>query len=210
MRTVAVTFLLVLAVSPASAQRRLELIADVEGVHRDRQVRFEPNTVRFDPEFQAGGGAGFGLNWILSDRLSLEMKAAALATRLRLRRTGGDFVATADLGYAELYPLMAVLQWHMLERGSIRPYIGAGVSHVILRNIDKETIGITGIDFEDPTGLVVNGGLRFPFGDRWNALADARYTPIETQARARFIGTTAVSEIDVNPLIVSFGLAYRF
>ena len=92
------------------------------------------------------------------------MKVAGLASRLHLRRIGSDFAAVADLGYAQIYPITALLQWHMLEHGTFRPYVGAGAGHVILRNIDKRAIGTTGITFGDPTGLVVDGGLTTQVG----------------------------------------------
>jgi outer membrane protein W len=83
--------------------------------------------------------------------------------------------------------------------------------HTILRNIN-ERFGptATGIRFKDPTGLVIDGGLQFNLGRRWNLLADARYVPIETKSRATFLGTTSSVDLSLRPAIVSFGLGYRF
>src|SRR5437867_687993 len=204
---------LILAIAaPLVAQRRVDLLFDVEGVHRSgRNTDITPG-VRFDPSFDTGGGVGGGVNFFFSDRVSLEGKIAGLGTKMHVRVIGSDFVAVADLGYAQIYPISAVLQWHMLERGAIRPYVGAGVSHVILRNISKKggTSGAGGIRFKDPTGLVVDGGLEFRLGKRWTWFADARYIPIETHSRATFTGTTSAVNIRVRPLIVSTGVAYHF
>jgi outer membrane protein W len=194
----------------ALAQRSVAIFVDAEGVHRSSVVKFEPNTVQYVPRFDNGGGIGGGINFFFSDRVSLEMKVAALASRLHLRRSGSDFVAVADLGYAQIYPITALLQWHVFEHASFRPYIGAGAGHVILRNIDKRAIGTTGITFEDPTGLVVDGGLEISLSKRWSVIGDARYTPIETRSEARFIGTSSRAEIDVKPLVISTGIAFRF
>ena len=118
-------------------------------------------------------------------------------------------MAIADVGHAQIYPITAILQWHMLENGAIRPYVGAGAGHVIVRNIEQQVIGARAIEFDDPTGLVVNAGFLVPISKRFSATTDARYTPVETQAEARFVGVTT-AKIDVRPLIVSFGLAYHF
>jgi outer membrane protein len=198
--------------APLVAQQRVDLLFDVEGVHRaSRNAHFTPG-IRFEPTFNTGGGVGGGVNLFLSDRVSLEGKVAGLGTKMHVRVIGSDFVAVADLGYAQIYPVSAVLQWHMLKRGAIRPYVGAGVSHVILRNISKKvgTSGASGIRFKDPTGLVVDGGLEFSLGKRWSLFGDARYIPIETHSRATFTGTTSAVKISVRPLIVSSGLAYHF
>lgn len=208
-QVVAVLFVLAVA-RPALAQRRVDLILDVEGVRNTNRYEFEPNVVRYEPEFANGGGLGGGVNWFFSTRVSLELKVAALDSRLRVRRTGSDFVAIADVGHAQIFPITALLQWHMLEKGGIRPYVGVGAGYVILKNVDRRFIGAAGIEFDDPVGLVVDGGVLIPLGKRFSATADARYTPIESQARATFKGTPSSVKIDVKPLVVSFGIAYHF
>ena len=204
--------LILATAAPLAAQRRVDLLFEVEGVHRaSRNTDFTPG-IRFEPSFNSGGGVGGGLNFFLSDRVSLEAKVAGLGTKMHVRVVGSDFVAVADLGYAQIYPISAIMQWHMLERGAMRPYVGAGVSHVILRNISKKvgTSGASGIKFKDPTGLVVDGGLEFSLGKRLSLFGDARYIPIETNSRAVFVGTTSAVKISVRPLIVSTGVAYHF
>src|SRR4029079_1466461 len=99
---------------------------------------------------------GVGINWFFGKRTSLELKAAVLESHLRLRRTGSDFVAVGDLGEAQIYPITAILQWHMLEGTAIRPYLGAGAGYMILKNIDKQTLGLNGVAFGNPVGLVVD------------------------------------------------------
>ncbi len=206
-----VVIAVVLVTIPAFAQRRVDVFIDAEGVRRTGNVTsFSPGT-RFEPSFRSGGGVGGGINLFVSNRLSFEAKVAALGTKSRIRVVGSDFIAIADLGWTQIYPISAVMQWHMLEHGTVRPYIGGGVVHTILKNIN-EKFGptATGIRFKDPTGLVVDGGIEFNLGRRWNLLADARYVPIESRSRATFPGTTSSVDLSVRPAIVSFGLGYRF
>src|SRR5438045_2141566 len=103
-RAVAVAFLL-FAAAPLLAQRRVDLIVDAEGVRRssDTTIPFVPNTLSYQPRFDTGGGLGFGVDWFLSDHASAEAKVAGLVTRMRVRVTGSDFVATSDLGRAQIY-----------------------------------------------------------------------------------------------------------
>ena len=124
---------------------------------------------------------------------------------------GSDSVLNADVGHAQIFPLTALLQWHITDEGAIRPYIGAGAGYVIIKNIERRFIDAAGIEFDDPVGLVVNAGVLIPLSKRFSASADARYTPIESEARATFIGTERTTvKIDVKPLVVSFGIAYHF
>ena len=205
----AAAVLLAIAV-PALAQHHVVFFVDAEGVRRSSKAVFEPNVVRYEPRFDTGGGLGGGINFYFGDRVSIETKVAALESHLHLRRSGSDFVTVADLGYAQLYPITALLQWHMSEGTLIRPYIGAGVGYVIVRNISRQTFGLSGVNFDNPTGLVVDGGLELSLSKRWSVLGDARYTPIETRSNVTFVGASSTARVDVKPLTVSTGIAFRF
>jgi len=196
--------------APLIAQRRVDLIVDVEGVRRTgHTTMFEPVT-RLDPTFSTGGGVGGGFNWFFTDRVSLEAKVAGMESHLRIRTIVSDFVGVADLGYAQIYPITAILQWHMSEHGAVRPYLGVGAAHIILKNINRQSGTIAGVRFTDPTGVVADGGLEVHVSHRWSIFGDARYIPVETSSRARFTGTTNSVELNVRPLIVSTGIAYHF
>lgn len=214
MRRGFVVLLLLAAAVPVVAQRRVDLIFDVEGVRRTGRIsdEFVPNTIQYRPTFGTGGGIGGGVDWFLSDRASLELKVSALETRLRVRATGSDFITNADLGKAQIYPISLLLKWRFNEHAALRPWIGAGVSHIVLRNISNRTLG--DVSFQDPTGAVVDAGLELRLSKRISFVGDARYVPIETSANARFgvtqsaPGTTV--DMHVKPLIVGFGIAYHY
>ena len=59
-------------------------------------------------------------------------------------------------------------------------------------------------------GLVLDGGLEIRLSRRFSVVGDARYTPIETHARATFTGTGTTAQIAVKPLVVSTGIAFHF
>jgi outer membrane protein len=204
--------LIVLFPAPLFAQHRVDVLLDAEGANRPERNTDFSTGVHFDPQFGTGGGGGFGLNFFLTDRVSIETKAAALESKLNVRTIGSDFFAVANLGRAQIYPITALLQWHLSQHGTIRPYLGAGIAHVILRNINQSVgaTGASGIHFKDPTGLVVDGGLEVQLSKRWSILGDARYIPIETKSEAAFIGTSSSVKMNVRPLIVSTGISWRF
>ncbi len=80
-----------------------------------------------------------------------------------------------------------------------------------MKNINRQLgAGATGTRFRDPTGAVVDAGIEFNLGKRWNLVAGGRYVPIETKAHATFPGTTSTVNLSMRPAIVSLGLGYRF
>lgn len=213
MKTICLPLLAVLLAPPLFAQHGVDLLLDAEGVRRTGDVSgFTPGTQRFTPDFTNGWGAGAGLNWWLSDRVSLEAKASGFRSRLHVTTAGSDFVTEFDLGHAQVYPIMAVLQWHPVEHGTFQPYIGAGAAHIILKNVNEQigSTGVRGIEFSDPTGLLLDAGLRLHISNKWDAVADVRYMPVETHGKTTFTGTNASVRLEVKPLIAGFGVAYRF
>jgi outer membrane protein W len=207
-----VILVLLVAVS-AGAQERVDLLIDIEGVHRTAGV--DPvvgaSGVIYRPDFDNGGGIGGGVNWHFSSRVSLELKVAVLWTGAEVRVVGPDFIGVIELEDSRVFPITAVVQWHPFEEGSFRPYFGGGVSHVILTNIGETTL-TPEIEFDDPTGLVLNGGVRLIMSKRWSLYGDAKYIPLETSGNVRFDDDEAPveAEINVRPLVVAFGLAYHF
>lgn len=201
-----------LVAGPVFAKNRLDLLFDIEGVRRTGATKSFEGGTRFDPSFSTGGGIGAGFNWFFSDRMSIETKIAGIESTLHFRVIQGDAVINIDYGKAQLYPISAVLQWHPMEHGTLRPYIGGGVVHVFLRNINRQIRGTaaTGVEFKNPTGLVVNAGLEVAISSRWSLYGDARYVPIETKSRVVFEGTGSATTLNVRPLIVSTGIAYHF
>lgn len=213
MKKLSLLLLTVAIAVPMFGQKKVELILDAEGVRRTgNTTSFSPGTQRFVPNFNSGWGLGGGVNIWLSDRVSVEGKVAGMVSQLSVQTFGSDFFFNVDLGHVQIYPVMAVVQWHPFEHGTVRPYFGAGAVHTIMRNV-KEKIGAsgaTGIEFNDPTGLLLDGGLRVQMSDRWSLTGDARYVPVETRGQTRFPGTTASVRFETKPLLVSFGAAYRF
>jgi outer membrane protein W len=203
--------LLAFVAMPLAAQSHVDVIFDVEGVRSNSKPKeFTPNETRFEPRFGTGGGLGFGVNWYFSNRVSLETKAAVIESKIRVRITGSDYIAFADLGNAQVYPITAILQWHLNEHGAIRPYVGVGAGYTILHDIEKTSGGFTGVSFDDPIGLVIDGGLEWRLSKKWGLNADVRYIPIETSSRATFVGTRSSVELDTRPLIASAGIVYHF
>ncbi|MGZ5434328.1 MAG: hypothetical protein ACXW29_00070 [Thermoanaerobaculia bacterium] len=100
--------------------------------------------------------------------------------------SGREFVVVRDLGYAQAHPITVLLHWH------------------------RQTLELSGVHFEDPTGLVVDSGGRVSVSRRFSVYVDARYTPIETWSHVTFGGTVSSARIGDKPMIVFTGITFRF
>lgn len=170
-------------------------------------------TARLETDFDSGAGVGLALAYYLTDNLAIEARGSVVRSELSLRvRTASDAVAVINLGDFHLYPLGAVLQYHIPTSDRLRWFIGAGAGYLIVGDVDNEgsVPGAQRVQFENSVGLIVNAGFNYSFGDRWALNADVRYAPIETESNALFVGSDQLEEVSIEPLIISAGASYRF
>ena len=203
------TVMAIAAALPLAAQRRIDLLVDVEGVYRQSGIDAGDGAVIYSPRFETGGGIGAGVNVWMTGRVSLEVKAAVLASEMELRFVDGDAVSVVDVGFVNMIPISAVVQWHPFEDVGVRPYFGVGVVHVIMQDVEERAL-IPRTNFGSDTGLLLNAGVRIPLSKRWAVTGDARYVPVETRGTVRFGDDDTRGDLDVRPLVVSFGVAYSF
>jgi outer membrane protein W len=80
---------------------------------------------------------------------------------------------------------------------------------VFIDDVEAEGL-VPRTEFSNTTGLVLDAGLRVPLSKRWSLTGDARYVAVETSGTVRFGNSATEGGMDVRPLIVGFGAAYRF
>src|SRR6185295_15744266 len=99
-----------------------------------------------------------------------------------------------EIGYAPDDPVTAMPHWRMLKRAAIHRHFREGTGHVVLKNIDP-IFGMSGVHFEDPTGLVLDSGGKVALSRRFSVYGDARYAPVETHLGVTFGGNISSARI---------------
>lgn len=168
----------------------------------------------FDAELEFDDGTGFGasVNWFWTDRFSTELFAMAMETDAVFRVGFGDFEREdVPLGSINLTPIMVTGQYHFAPSGRIDPYLGAGLAYVVADDLDAvvtEDFELEQIEIDDEFTFLLNAGVGFTFTPRVGMNLDLRYLPLEPASRAA--GDPEEVDLEMNPLIVSVGLRYRF
>lgn len=161
-----------------------------------------------DARIDNGSGFGLSLARHFTPRLSGELAVFRTSSTTRLLDGFGDFV---DIGDLEMMPVTAMLRWHFRSGQPLGMYVGAGIAHVMVDDIESALLranGIDSIEVGDETTGIVGVGVTYDFSDRWGIAADARYMPLSLSGGPA--GTEELVEADLDPLILSAGVRLRF
>ncbi|MCA3255336.1 MAG: outer membrane beta-barrel protein [Alphaproteobacteria bacterium] len=131
-----------------------------------------------------------------------------------VRGTGG--LAGARLvNNAIILPATVTAKLHF-DLGGLKPYVGAGPSRFFIFGegvgANARTLGVTRVNLTDSFGAALQAGFDLPINDRGLGLSvDAKRYFVGTTARF-FNGNTVALETkhDLDPWVVSAGIAYRF
>ncbi|MBY6014998.1 outer membrane beta-barrel protein [Qipengyuania gaetbuli] len=131
--------------------------------------------------------------------------------------TGAGALEGAELiDDAIILPASLTAKYHFNLGGGIKPYLGAGATYLMIFSedvgADAAALGATDVDLSDEFGFLLQGGVDIALNDRGLGLS--------LDAKRYFVGTTATfsagqtvalqSEHDLDPWVLSAGLAYRF
>lgn len=117
---------------------------------------------------------------------------------------------------AIILPATVTAKLHFELGGGIKPYIGAGPTYFFIFDegvgADAASLGATDVDLSDELGFALQAGFDVKLNDRGLGLSfDAKRYFIETTATFNAGNSVALqTDHDLDPWVVSAGLAYRF
>ena len=156
----------------------------------------------FDLEFEEDMGVGVLYNRFWTNSFS---------TEFAYQRLGADLTASFEdideqVGSLDLDVLSATAQLHFAKGSMISPYIGGGVAYVSgeVGSIDEDEL--EDADLENEIEFLANAGLNVGLGRGFALFLDGKY--ILSEARGE--GDTDDEALEINPLIISGGIKFRF
>jgi outer membrane protein W len=156
----------------------------------------------FDVEFDEDMGFG-----VLYNRFWF----GGFSTELAYQRLGADLTLSAediteDIGELDLDVLSATAQLHFMRGGIVSPYIGGGLAYISgeAGSIDGDELET--VDLENETEFLANAGLNVNLGRSFGIFLDGKYILYE----ARGEGDPDDEALELNPLIISGGVKFRF
>jgi outer membrane protein len=115
------------------------------------------------------------------------------------------------LGNVWLLPPTLTLQYHFVTEG-FRPYLGTGLNYTIFYGADQGPIA-DDVSYNNSVGFAFQGGFDFDLNEKWFLNLDAKYILLSTDVTVdatSALGATVGADVDINPLVIGFGIGMKF
>jgi outer membrane protein len=121
---------------------------------------------------------------------------------------GGSIGALPQLGEVTYGPMALTAQYHPLRSGRIRPWVGAGLSYMIV--FGTEDGAFQDLEVGNDLGWVFEAGSDFMITSRWSLFAEAKKALLRPTATGTFAGAPVVGKTRLDPWAFTIGGAFRF
>lgn len=119
-----------------------------------------------------------------------------------------------DIGSVKHLPPTLTLQYHFNPTGTVRPYAGVGLNYTRFSGVKLDAGTVLGgsvplkVD-RSSVGWAAQIGVDIQLAPQWFLNLDAKYVKIDTDISVKGAGIP-VTRLDIDPVLLSVGLGYRF
>ena len=112
-----------------------------------------------------------------------------------------------DLGNVMVLPPTLTLQYHFVNESNFKPYIGAGVNYTHFYDVNKGN-DVNNIKYKDSFGPALQLGADYALDKNWSLNVDLK--KIWMSSDVKINGGNIKADVNVDPIVVGFGVGYRF
>lgn len=168
-------------------------------------------------EVGVGNDTQLGLNlvYFLDNNWAVEVLAATPFEHdidLQLDNLGlkNGLLATVT----HLPPTISALYYFGAGSGPFQPYAGIGVNYTTFFEEEfssaRTAQNFSDLKLDDSWGLAAQLGFDYQLDDRWQLNASIRYIDISTTANFDLGGKNSYVDVDINPVVTSLMIGYKF
>ncbi|MFL9844988.1 OmpW/AlkL family protein [Flavobacterium rhizosphaerae] len=126
---------------------------------------------------------------------------------------GGPSSTNVDLGSVWLLPPTLTVQYHFYPGKVFRPYVGAGVNYTIFYSVDEGST-VKDVSYDNAFGYAFQGGFDLMLNDTFFINVDCKKiflkTDVSVDASNLAPGLSIPAKVDINPLLLGFGVGMKF
>ena len=143
-----------------------------------------------------------GLTYFLTDKLAVEVIAGTTEHTVKAVGAGTN----VEVHKTWVLPPVVSLQYHPFPAAKFSPYVGAGLNYMLFYG-DKDLNGFK-VKLDNGFGYALQVGADVPLNARYNLNIDVKKVWFETDAKIN--GGALKSKVNLDPLVASVGIGYRF
>ena len=121
---------------------------------------------------------------------------------------GGSIGALPRLGRVTYGPTALTLQYHPVRSGWIRPYVGAGLSYMIV--FGTKDGAFQDLKVDNDLGWALEAGSDFMVNKTWGMFVDVKKAGLRPRATGTFGGAPVVGKTRLDPWAFTGGVVYHF
>ena len=167
-----------------------------------------------DTDVNVGSQAGFGgtLTYMIDDNIGVELLVGT-PFKHDLSLFGGALDGARLGSIKHLPPALSVI--YEFDTGSaFNPYAGVGLNYTFFfdESVDDQAqaLGIQSVDLDDSFGMTAQIGADYELTDHLLINASVRYMRIATTAEVRTATGRTNVDVEINPVVYTLGMGYRF
>tara|TARA_R110002167_G_scaffold42226_5_gene128400 strand:- start:410 stop:1123 length:714 start_codon:yes stop_codon:yes gene_type:complete len=168
-------------------------------------------------EVGVGNDTQLGLNlvYFYSPHLAVELLAATpFSHDLDLEKDNLG-LGNGSLGETkQLPPTLSVLYFFGSTDAVFQPYAGVGLNYTVFFEdnftADREAQGFSDLKLDNSFGLAVQAGFDYQIDKHWLINGSVRYIDIATTANFKLGGKNSRVDVDINPIVSSLMIGYKF
>jgi len=155
---------------------------------------------------------GVTITYMLTQRLGLELLVSTpFEHEITAQGIGVDSIGTAD----HLPPTLS-LQYYLLNPQSrFQPYVGIGINYTTFFSEGasaefEAALGESRISVDDSVGIAAEIGADYALNEHWSLNANIWRIDLDTEAEIQTSAGLVTADVDIDPWVFMFGMAYKF
>jgi outer membrane protein len=145
------------------------------------------------------------LSYYFTDKFALEVIAATTQHRI----TGnGTALGKVDVGTVWVLPPTVTAQYHPWPAARFSPYVGAGFNYTFFYSAHAPGSPVSSVSYENAPGAALQVGADYHVLGNWYANFDVKQLFVSTTAKIN--GGAIKAKTALDPLLVGFGIGYKF
>ncbi|MEO9947233.1 MAG: OmpW family outer membrane protein [Paraglaciecola sp.] len=152
---------------------------------------------------------GLNILYFYTPKLAVELLAATPFSHDIGLDTVGDLGSTKHLP-----PTLSVNYYFAESSAKFQPYVGAGLNYTIFFDEDftaaNTEAGFSDLELDNSVGLAAQIGFDYVIDEKWSINTSVRWIDIDTEATFDLNGATGSVDVEIDPLVYSVMLGYRF